>query len=383
MLARSSLFSEARFQWRQRASASQSNRPGPLFGTPALAPLEQPWPYATTGDLLGRAIQDVDLSGNAYFARRGDYLYRLRPDAVTIIVDGGLASDAEVIGFRYEPKPNGEVEYFFPEQVIHWKPILDPAFRHRGMSWLLPVTLDVMGDKALIDHKLRFWENSATPNMVINAGEHSSVEGFRQWVENYRHSNEGRDKAHSSLILANGASAEVVGSDLKSLDLASVQGAGERRIAAASGVPAMLVGISSEVNATYSNWNQARRALGDLVMRPLWRSFCAAAENVLELPSGAELVVDDRQISFMQEDIQDAATIRNSNATAIRTLVDGGFTPDSVVQAIEADDLSLLEHTGLTTVQVGPQAMPGSNGSNGSGTKPAESALVTGNGNGS
>ena len=83
MLARMMLFSEARFTWRQ----IRSGAPGKLFGTADLAVLEHPWPSGTTGDLLARAIVDVDLSGNAFLARRpGPTIKRMRPDWVTIIL---------------------------------------------------------------------------------------------------------------------------------------------------------------------------------------------------------------------------------------------------------------------------------------------------------
>jgi hypothetical protein len=65
MLSRMLLFSEARFRFRQEVNG----RPGDLFGTTALKPLEQPWHGATTGDLLSRMIQDADLGGNAFVRR--------------------------------------------------------------------------------------------------------------------------------------------------------------------------------------------------------------------------------------------------------------------------------------------------------------------------
>ena len=51
------LFSEARFQFRQL----QNGRPGDLFGTQALDPLEIPGPGMTTGDMLTRALLHADL----------------------------------------------------------------------------------------------------------------------------------------------------------------------------------------------------------------------------------------------------------------------------------------------------------------------------------
>jgi hypothetical protein len=59
MAARMLMFSEARFKFRQQ----RAGRPGDLFGTPALGILEVPWTNGTTGGLLSRMIQDVDLAG--------------------------------------------------------------------------------------------------------------------------------------------------------------------------------------------------------------------------------------------------------------------------------------------------------------------------------
>jgi hypothetical protein len=91
MLARQMLFSEARFQFQQL----RNGRPGDLFGNESLSILEEPWPGATTGDLLSRAIQDADLAGNASFARRNGRIRRLRPDWVTIVLGNEKDADAD------------------------------------------------------------------------------------------------------------------------------------------------------------------------------------------------------------------------------------------------------------------------------------------------
>src|SRR5690242_3022331 len=62
MLTRALHFAEARFQFRQL----NNGRPGRLFGTADLAPLEEPWGGGTTGDLLTRMLMYADLAGNAF-----------------------------------------------------------------------------------------------------------------------------------------------------------------------------------------------------------------------------------------------------------------------------------------------------------------------------
>jgi hypothetical protein len=63
---------------------------------------------------------------------------------------------------------------------------------------------------------------------------------------------------------------------------------------------------------------------------------------------------DDRDIPFCQEDVKDAADIKQVESQAIRTLVDAGFEPASAVEAIRTGDMSLLTHTNLYSVQLQP-----------------------------
>ena len=99
MEARRSVFSEARFQFQR----IKNGRPGDLFGSQALSFLEYPWPNGTTGELLSRAIQDVDLTGNHYVAREAGRLRRLRPDWVQIILSAppDRAVESDVMGYIY------------------------------------------------------------------------------------------------------------------------------------------------------------------------------------------------------------------------------------------------------------------------------------------
>jgi phage portal protein BeeE len=128
---------------------------------------------------------------------------------------------------------------FLPEEVAHFAPIPDPEARFRGMSWLTPVIREVMSDKALTDHKLSFTERGATPNMVVKFPI-DDLSKFQPWIEKFREQHEGSSNSYKTLFLGAGMDATSVGSNLQEMDLKSVQGAGETRIAAASGVPAVV-----------------------------------------------------------------------------------------------------------------------------------------------
>jgi len=158
--------------------------------------------------------------------------------------------------------------------------------------------------------------------------------------------------------LGGGADVKVIGSNFDQLDLKSVQGAGETRIAAAAGVPASYLGISeglagSSLNA--GNYVAARRRFADGTIRPLWRAACGALETLLTVPDPTvRLWYDDRDVAFLQEDVLDSADIRSKDAQTMRQLVDGGFDPASVVDAVTTGDMSRLIHTGNVSVQLQP-----------------------------
>lgn len=363
MERRRQVFSQARFQWQQ----IRGGTPGRLFGTDALSVLEAPWPGATTGDLLGEMLQQADLAGNAFIRRSGNRLKVLRSEWVTIVAGsdaypdaGASAIDAEVIGYVYHHggRHVGAPVFLLPEEVAHFIVTPDPFANFRGMSWLSAAIRDVMGDNAASTHKLMFFQNGATPNMVVSLDAAVTKEKFDAWVEKMDQGHVGLLNAYKTLYLGGGAEAKVVGADFKQLDFKITQGAGETRIAAAGSVPPIIAGFSEGLqSATYSNYGQARRAFSDVTVWDLWRNACGSLQRVVRPPANSRLWVDVKDIPFLQEDEKDRAEIQQMDAAAIGALVTAGYDPSSVVDAVTANDLTRLRHSGLYSVQLQP---PGS-----------------------
>lgn len=360
VLARGLAFSEARFQFRRY----QGGRPSELFGGPELAPLERPWAGGTTGELLWRMEQDASLAGNAFIYRRPDgALKRLRPDWVTIV--GGSPQDAsshpddldaEVIAYLYHPggrQARRGVRVLTPSEVAHYSPIPDPGRHFAGMSWLTPVIEEVDSDSAMTRHKSRFFDYAATPNMIVKLQQSIGKDEFERLRSQLHARHGGADNAYKTMLLEGGADVTVVGSSFEQMSFKTTQGAGETRIAAAAGVPPIIPGFSEGLGAaTYSNYGQARRRFADMTIRPLWRIAAASLEQIITTPTGAHLWYDDRDIAFLREDARDEADIFAVDIAAVRSAVDSGFTPESATLAVEARNLSLLVHTGLTSVQL-------------------------------
>lgn len=372
MDVRSKLFSEARFVFRNKAS-------GRLWGDSRLEPLERPWVNGTTRDLLARMESDASLSGNFYARITRQGLQRMRPDWVNILVgsevdaeDPLLQLDAEIAGYAYYPggqnRPGAELTVLLPEEVVHYAPIPDPEARFRGMSWLTPIVREIQADLGYTDFKLKFLENGAVTNLFMVLDKDVSADNAKVFEEAFRARNEGPANRYKTLFVGGGATPTAVGSNFVEMDFKATQGAGETRIAAAAGTPPVLVGLSEGLQGSSlneGNYGMARRRLADITMRPLWGAAAEALAAAVEVPSDSELTIDDRRISALQEDQKDAAEIMQINASATKTLVDAGYTPESCVAAISGGDMNLLVHSGLISVQLqepGAQANENGNG---------------------
>jgi phage portal protein BeeE len=367
ILARLLVFSEVRFQFQRIVNG----RPGDLFGTEALSILETPWPNGTTGELLARMEQDVSLAGNFYGTaiddKDGRRIRRMRPDWVTIVTgsrsdNGPYALDARPVGYMYEPKigvDRPDPTLLLPRDVAHWSPIPDPDAQWRGMSWLTPIVNEIKGDQAATKHKLKYFEHGTVGGVSITYDKGVAPEAVERFAKMWKDQHAGIDNAYKTFHLGGGADAKTLGADLKQLDFKVTQGAGETRIAAASGVGAVIAQLSegmqgSSLNA--GNYTAARRRFADGWARPQWRSAAAALQTLAPPPAGARLWYDAADVAFLQEDEKDAAEIIDRNAGTIARLTDAGFNPDDVVAAVMAGDLRGLvgNHSGLYSAQLLP-----------------------------
>lgn len=365
-MVRALTLSQARFTFRNPPSSATPRR---TFGNRDLGILERPWPNATTAELMIRREWHAGLAGNSYVLRQPNRLRVLRPDWVAIVYgshqepeDAAHALDGELIGYVYQNggirgDNGGTVHTLLPEDMSHWAPIPDPENAGIGMSWITPAVREIQGDRLATEHKIKFFENGATPNLVVKGITAATSEQFKEIIAMIEETHSGVANAYKTLYLTTGADATVVGSDLQQIDFKSTQGTGETRISFLSRVPAPLLGISeglagSSLNA--GNFGQARRSYADIWVFPTLQDLCAASANLVNVPSDAELWFDTADMPILREDARDAAEIEQIQASTIVALVNGGFIPESAKAAVVAQDMTLLKHSGLVSVQLQP-----------------------------
>lgn len=375
---RQQVFSQATFAFQRRVSG----RPQSPFTTPDLALLEKPWPGGTTGELLSLMEYDGSLAGVAYWttcddngkygnASEGSFtrrMVRLRPDWVTTIIDSPSgdpwALNARVVAYSYQPKIQNTVGItrpdpliLLPDEVCRYVPKPDPIARFRGMSWITPLVFDVMGDMAATAHKLQFFRNGATPSLAVKFDKDLDPDLFDMYVAKFRDAHEGVGNAYKTLFLGGGADAVPLSVDLRQLDFAVTQGAGETRLAVVSGVPAAILGIGAGLGGSSlndGNLRAVKRVFVQSTIQDLWNKVGPALETIIKPPGNSRLIADTRDIPFLQDDATDQAQVRQFDSATIVALVNGGFKADAAVAFTQTNDLATLagQHTGLVSVQL-------------------------------
>lgn len=393
-------FAQATFRWENLTTRELSD-------SPALDKLARPWPTGTTSDLLAWMEVDATFAGNSYwtwtddagrFGRQavgtGRRLTRMRPDWVRIVLSSAsgdpYALDAKIVAFAYEPRAGSvstlgqssrdRTVILTPAEVAHYAPVPDPEARFRGMSWLSPVIREVSADRAATEHKLSFFERGATLSTIVALDKDISVDAFAEFVDRFKSEHQGANNAFGTLFVGGGADVTVTSADLSQLDYKGVTGGGETRIAAAAGVHPVIVGLSeglagSSLNA--GNYKSARRNFADGTLTHLWTATASSLQNLFRPPGNSRLWIDKTQIPFLAEDAEDLARIQQTQATALRSLVDAGFAPDAAVEFLRSNDLGRLlrKHSGLFSVQLQP---PGSQQPAADGNGPTNGAAPEG-----
>lgn len=379
-LARAVTLSQARFAFRNKPYASAN--PRNIFGTSALQLLETPWVNGNTSDLLSRMEWHAGLAGNAYvtyqMGRGGQERLRvLRPDWVAIVYGSDLepedpmhALDGEVVGYLYcnggfNSGSRNKITTILPENMAHWAPIPDPTGAGIGMSWITPAVRDIQADGMMTQHKLMFFGNAATPNLVVKGIPAVTKDQFTDIVDTLESQHSGLDNAYKTLYLTAGADVTVIGANLSEMAFDDVQGKGETRISSLSRVPAQIVGLSEGLKGSSLNaatFGQARRSFADMWVFPTLQDLCNSLSVLVKVPPQAELWFDTTDVPVLREDLTDQAAVTDKQASTVGQLCRDGFTAESAIKAVVNNDMTLLKQIpGWISVQLRPQTGPENN----------------------
>jgi hypothetical protein len=358
ILVRMALFSEATFKFQAKDDKH-------LFGDTSLAKLEEPWGSpSTTGDLLARMEQDASLVGNSYTwdAPGEDRLVRFRPDWTTIISElvqvAGGGQYRRKVGYWVEPPKSvlgqGSGQFYPAAEVVHWAPIPDPQADFRGMSWLTPAYRDVLGDDGMSTYKIRYLENSASPNLLLKYAQKLQPATIDSIRERMTARYGGAKNAFKTLVLDQGADATVIGNSLSQMDFSGVSAVGTERILADAAVPGVLVGLEP-LRGAGRGYQESMQKFANLWARPQWRSACGALSQLLDIPAGNRLWYDTADIAALQDDETTRAQAALVRAQALLAARQAGYDPASALKFVDSGDVTQLK------VAPAPPALPAGN----------------------
>src|SRR6266566_4283773 len=184
-----------------------------------------------------------------------------------------------------------------------------------------------------------------TPNLVVKGIPAPDKATFDMFVDMMEERHSGLANAYRTLYLTSGADATVVGSNLEQISFAETQGASETRITALSRVPAIMIGLSEGLRGAAlnaGNFGQVRRMFADTWIYPQLESLSSCLASIINVPGDAELWYDVQDMPVLREDTIDQATITQIQAQTIGALVKDGFTPESSVASVLANDMTKL-----------------------------------------
>lgn len=268
---------------------------------PLLDLLSGPNPLQSGNELTEALFSFLQIAGNAYLEivddARGDpaELYILRPDRMKI-VPGPSGWPA-----RFEYKVAGRTHAFPVDARSGQSPIVHFRTFHPLDDFYGLTLLEACAFGIDIHNSAQSWnksllDNAARPSgaLVFEPGEGRpgtlSEEQFTRLKEELEEQHQGAANAGRPFLLEGGLKWQQIAFSPSDMEFIQSKHVSAREIALAFGVPPMLLGIPGD--NTYSNYQEANRALWRLTLLPLLQKTVATLNAFLTSRFGDDLRLD-------------------------------------------------------------------------------------------
>jgi len=250
---------------------------------PLLDLLRRPNPRQSGPELIEAAIGHLLLSGNAYLEvvrPDGDApreLYALRPDRMRIVPDVSGVPRA----YRYEVQGRSVDWPVDPmtgaSDVLHLRDF-HPLDDWYGLSPIEAAAAAIDQHNAAAEHNAALLQNGARPSGALVFRSDPGPDGIRRVEEALLDRTQGPRQAGRPLVLGGDVDWKELGFSPKDMDFAELKSQAAREIAAAFGVPHLLV-VAGE--ATFNNRADARLELWEHTVIPLLDRLSSALSTWL------------------------------------------------------------------------------------------------------
>jgi HK97 family phage portal protein len=284
-------------------------------GHPLMALLDDPHPALSQPEVNWWLEYAKQVHGNAYLRKIRSSaglvveLWPISPTKLWPVTTGEDAKAGVFISHYRMDLGDGKFEDVPVDDILHFRMGVDDRDHRLGLSPLRHLTREVSSDEEATKFSDALLKNYAVPGLAVTIppGPSPTQEQVEQIRARLRaeYGGEGRGQI---AVVANGATLQPIGFSPQQLDLKAAHEFPESRIAAVFGTPAMVVGLGIGLQrSTFSNYKEAREALFEQTIVPLWRADAQTFRKQLLVPDFAgtpdvRLKYDLNEVRALQED---------------------------------------------------------------------------------
>lgn len=285
----------------------------------------------------------LDLTGEDYIVIGRDpranfpmSLWQVRPDRMQPVP----SRDKYLAGYVYQG-PNGEVVPLQVNEVIMLK-YPNPFDPYAGLGPVQSILVDVDASKYSAQWNRNFFLNSATPGGVIQVDKRLSDEEWNELTDRWRETHRGVGAAHRVAVLEQGATWVPNAHSMQDMDFGNLRNISRDVIREAFAMHKAILGTADDVNRANAQTAQEHFEsflIEDRLSR--WRDTldCSYLPLFGSAGEGVEMDYEDPVTGNREAD---ALELFNK-ARAAQLLVNSGYEPTDVLEAVGLPDMGVAE----------------------------------------
>jgi HK97 family phage portal protein len=245
-----------------------------VFDHPMLRLLERPNDYYTGVELSMATVVDWAANGDAYWlvipSASGDPAELWWLPSWTI---DPVGSKTDYLSY-YVYRVNGEEYSLDPRYVVHFRYGLDPTNDRKGVSQLRAVLREIFTDNEAAAFTATILKNMGVPGIMVSPDqggveidEDDAEQTKRDLIENFTDSKRGQP-----IVVTSATKVQQFGFNPEQLLLKELRRVPEERVAAVTGIPAIVVGFGAGLDrSTFTNMGEAKIAAYEQALIPMQR----------------------------------------------------------------------------------------------------------------
>jgi HK97 family phage portal protein len=296
---------------------------------------KRPNPFMTGEHFREIGWQHMELVGEWYWVvNRGPSgkgipleIWPVRPDRMEPVAD----REKFLAGWIYTG-PNGEAVPLTCDEVIQIK-YPDPSDIYRGMSAVQSLLADIDAAKYTAQYTRNFFLNSAVPGGVVTFNKRLSDTEFQEFTDRWREQHQGVSRSHRVGVLEMGATWQPNVYTLRDMQFVELRRVNSDEMRRAYRIHQSMLGDSTDVNRANAQtaeevhivWHEVRRlqrmkTILNSMYLPMFEGTAEMREFDYEDPNPTSA-----------NDANDEMTAKTN---AIKILIDCGYDPEEVLEAV-------------------------------------------------